>query len=76
MVYERELKLEKEFLKKHFEKMGARVKFRALLRDRRRRDSRTTPFIIDIDNDKKSSFFDIEGLNFNIWIISGKLAKL
>ncbi len=59
MVYERELKLEKEFLKRHFEKIGARVKFRALIRDRRRPDSGTISFIIDINIDKRGPYFDI-----------------
>ena len=59
MIYERELKLERKLLKKHFEKIGARVKFRPLVRDRRRRDSMTASFIIDIENDKKGSYFDI-----------------
>ena len=59
MVYERELKLEKEFLKRHFEKIGARVKFRPLIRDRRRPDSGTTSFVIDINLDKLGPYFDI-----------------
>lgn len=59
MVYERELKLEKEFLKRHFEKIGARVKFRPLIRDRRRPDSGTISFIIDINIDKRGPYFDI-----------------
>ena len=51
--------MEKILLKRHFEKLGARVKFRQLIHDRRRRDSRATSFTIDIDNDKKGSYFDI-----------------
>ncbi len=59
MIDERELKLEKALLKKHFGKLGARVKFRSLVRDRRQQKSMTASFIIDIKSDKKGSYFDI-----------------
>ena len=51
--------MEKQFLERHFEEMGARVKFRPLERDRRHPDSGATSFIIDINNDKQGPYFDI-----------------
>ena len=47
-----ELTLERESLERHFEEMGARVRFRSLERDRKRPESETTSFIIDINSDK------------------------
>ena len=51
--------MEKDILKRHFEKIGARVKFRPLLRNHNRTDSGNISFIIDINNDKRGSYFDI-----------------
>jgi hypothetical protein len=58
-IQERKRKLEKAILKRHFEKIGARVKFRPLIRNRWRRDAGPAFFTIDIDKDKKGSYFDI-----------------
>ncbi len=49
-----------ESLKKHFQAMGARVKFHPAGRTSRRRIRSTGPFSIDIGRDKYGEFFDIE----------------
>lgn len=50
--------MRQDSLSKHFEAIGARVKFGPLKRQRWPREGRFAPYTIDIKRDRKGSFFD------------------
>lgn len=50
--------MRQDSLSKHFEAIGARVKFGPLKGQRRPRERRFVPYTIDIKRDRKGSFFD------------------
>ena len=52
--------MERDIIRRHFESIGARVRFRTLERERRsRRPDEPGSFLIDIVTDKRGSVFDI-----------------